>query len=167
MKCKPWIRHFSPPKFQCFSSQSALHGLRALEKRQNSSKGVKNIFDTFRQFSRGTGLPGPFWGALIPRPPPQNPLQDHLRALPSLYGSVLGVHQSWFSGRGWGQQLFTFQSPAVQWMARTSSLNCLSCRNSYQTPDSLNCLPPFHWKPLLFTEKRFVASPAQKSALSA
>ena len=31
MKCKPWIRHFSPPKFQCFSSQFALHGLRALE----------------------------------------------------------------------------------------------------------------------------------------
>ena len=32
MKCKPWIRHFSPPKFQCFSSQFGLHGLRALEK---------------------------------------------------------------------------------------------------------------------------------------
>ena len=31
MKCKPWIRHFSPPKFQCFSSQFALHGLCALE----------------------------------------------------------------------------------------------------------------------------------------
>ena len=31
MKCKPWIRHFSPPEFQCFSSQFALHGLRALE----------------------------------------------------------------------------------------------------------------------------------------
>ena len=43
---------------------------------------------------------------------------------------------------------FQFQSPAVQWMARASSLNCLSCRNPYQTPDSLNCLPPFHWKPL-------------------
>ena len=33
MKCKPWIRHFPPPEFQCFSSQCALHGLRALEKR--------------------------------------------------------------------------------------------------------------------------------------
>ena len=33
MKCKPWIRHFQPQKFQCFSStQFALHGLRALEK---------------------------------------------------------------------------------------------------------------------------------------
>ena len=29
-------------------------------------------------------------------------------------------------------------------MARSSSLNCLSCRNPYQAPDSLNCLPPFH-----------------------
>ena len=37
-------------------------------------------------------------------------------------------------------------------MARTSSLNCLSCRDPYQTPDSLNCLPPFHWKSLFFTE---------------
>ena len=68
-------------------------------------------------------------------------------------------------GRGWAQQLFTFQSPAVHWMARTSSLNCLSCRNPYQTTHSLNCLPPFHWKPLFFTEKCFVASPPPKSAL--
>ena len=75
------------------------------------------------------------------------------------------LSKSWFSGRGWGQQLFSFQSPAVQWMARTSSLNCLSSRNPYQTPDSLNCLPPFHWKRLFFTEKCFIASPSQKSAL--
>ena len=27
MKCKPWIRHFQPQKFQCFSSQFGLHGL--------------------------------------------------------------------------------------------------------------------------------------------
>ena len=33
MKCKPWIRDFQPRKFQCFSSQFALHGLRALEVR--------------------------------------------------------------------------------------------------------------------------------------
>ena len=72
-----------------------------------------------------------------------------------------GFGKSRFLGRGWGQQLFNFQSPAVQWMAWTSSLNCLSCRNPYQTPDSLNCLPPFHWKPLFFTEKCFVASPSQ------
>ena len=42
--------------------------------------------------------------------------------------------QSWFSGRGWGQQLFSFQSPAVHWMARISSLNCLSCGNPYTKP---------------------------------
>ena len=76
------------------------------------------------------------------------------------------LSRNWLSGRGWGQQLFSFQSLAVQWMARTSSLNCLSCRSPYQTADSLNCLPPFHWKPLFFTEKCFVASPSQKSALT-
>ena len=59
------------------------------------------------------------------------------------------------------KSLFSFQSPAVQWMARTSSLNCLSCRNPYQMPDSLSCLPPFHWKTLFFTEKCFVASPSK------
>ena len=37
--------------------------------------------------------------------------------------------------------------------------------NPFQTPHSLNCLPPFHWKPLFFTEKCFVASPSQKWAL--
>ena len=37
MKCKPWIRHFQPPKFQCFSSQFALHGLRALEDCKHNS----------------------------------------------------------------------------------------------------------------------------------
>ena len=74
------------------------------------------------------------------------------------------LYKSWFSGRGWAQQLFTFQSPAVHWIARTSSLNRLSCRNPYQTPHSLNCLPPFHWKPHFFTEKCLVASPSQKSA---
>ena len=70
--------------------------------------------------------------------------------------------KSWFSGRGWGQQLFTFQSPAVHWIARTSSLNCLSCRNPYQTPHSLNCLPPFHWKPLFFHWKVLRRIPSPK-----
>ena len=60
------------------------------------------------------------------------------------------LNRSWFLGRGWGQQLFTFQRPAVHWMAGTSSLNCLSCRNPYQTPYSLDCLPPFHWKTPFF-----------------
>ena len=47
---------------------------------------------------------------------------------------------------------FSFQSPAAHGMARTSSLNCLSCRNPYQkTPHSLNASP-------LFTEKPFVSS---------
>ena len=41
---------------------------------------------------------------------------------------------------------FSFQSPAVHWIARTSSLNWLSCKNPYQTPHSLNALPPFHWQ---------------------
>ena len=53
-------------------------------------------------------------------------------------------------------------------MARTSSLNCLSYRNPYQTPHSLNCLPLFVLKnPFFVTEKWFVASPSQKSALGA
>ena len=43
-------------------------------------------------------------------------------------------------------------------MARTSSLNCLSCKNPYQTPQ---CLPPFRWKTFFCTEKCFVASPSQ------
>ena len=59
---------------------------------------------------------------------------------------------SWFWGRGWGQQLFSFQSPAVHWMAGTSSLNWLSCRNPYQTPHSLHAPPTkkafFRWKVL-------------------
>ena len=49
-------------------------------------------------------------------------------------------------------------------MARTSSLNCLSCRNPYQTPHSLNPSPLFTENPFLFTKKCFVGSPAQKSA---
>ena len=67
---------------------------------------------------------------------------------------------------GLGQQLFNFQSPAVHWMARTSSLNCLSCRNPDQTPHSLNPSPLFTENPFFFTEKCFVGSPAQKSALT-
>ena len=41
-------------------------------------------------------------------------------------------------------------------MARTSSLNCFSCRNPYQTPHSPSCLPLYthtHKKTFLFTEK--------------
>ena len=64
----------------------------------------------------------------------------------STSASLAEMTKSWCSGRGWGQQLFSFQSPAVHWIARTSSLNCLSCRDPYQTPHSLNCLPPFSLK---------------------
>ena len=60
--------------------------------------------------------------------------------------------QSWFSDRGWGQQHFTFQSPAVHWMARTSSLNCLSCRNPYQTPIHWIASPLFTENPIFFTK---------------
>ena len=70
-----------------------------------------------------------------------------------------------FLGSGFGQQLFNFRSPAVHRIARTSSLNCLSCRNPYQTPHSLNPSPLFTENPFLFTEKCFVGSPAQNSAL--
>ena len=73
--------------------------------------------------------------------------------------------KSWFSGRGGGQQLFNFQSPVVQWMARTSSLNCLSCRNPYQTPHSLNFLPPFHWKPPFLSLKGASSHPLPKNRL--
>ena len=43
------------------------------------------------------------------------------------------------SRRGWGQLLFNFQSLVVHWIARISSLHCLSCRNPYQTL--------IHWMP--------------------
>ena len=82
----------------------------------------------------------------------------------SFWQSSDNFAKSWFSGRGWGPQLFSFQSPVVHWLVRTASLNCLfSCRSPYQTPHALNCLPPFHWKTLFFTGKCFVASPSPKS----
>ena len=58
---------------------------------------------------------------------------------------------------------FDFQSPAVHWMARTSSLNGLSCRIPYQNLDSLNALHPFSEEALFFTDFRFVASPSPNS----
>ena len=88
---------------------------------------------------------------------------DTCAGLTDSQNCAITIGKSWFLGRGWGQQLFSFQSPAVHWIAQTSSLNCLSCRNPHQTPHSLNCLPPFHWKPLFFTEKCFVASPSTKN----
>ena len=79
--------------------------------------------------------------------------------------AIGGATKSRFSGRGWGQQLFSFQSPAVQWIAQTSSLNCLSCRNPYQTPDSLNCLPPFSPKTPFFSLKSASSHPLPKNQL--
>ena len=55
-------------------------------------------------------------------------------------------------------QRFTESPGPLHW------INCLSCRNPYQTPPFTELPPPFHWKTLFFTEKRFVASPSQKSA---
>ena len=46
-------------------------------------------------------------------------------------------------------------------MARTSSLNCLSCRNPFQTPHSLNCLPPSTEKPF-FSLKSASSHPLPK-----
>ena len=74
------------------------------------------------------------------------------------------IHKSWFSGRGWRQQLFRFQSLAVHWMARTSSLNCLPCRNPYQTLIHWIASPFSLKDPFFFTEKCFMAPPSQKSA---
>ena len=61
-------------------------------------------------------------------------------------------YRSRFSGRGWGQQLFSFQSPAVHRIARTSSLNCLP-------PVEILTKPPIHWiASPLFTEKNLFFS---------
>ena len=49
-------------------------------------------------------------------------------------------------------------------MARTSSLNCLSCKKSLPSPWFTELPPPFSLKTPFFTEKCFVASPSQKSA---
>ena len=46
----------------------------------------------------------------------------------------------------------------------TSSLNCLSCRIPYQSLHSLNALPSFGEKALLFTDSCFAASPSPKTA---
>ena len=76
------------------------------------------------------------WGT-IPGNCPWEHLENSWEQCPKFLGTNIswcGPKLSRFSGRGWGQQLFSFQSPAVHWIARTSSLNCLSCRNPYQTP---------------------------------
>ena len=77
---------------------------------------------------------------------------------------IVNVNQSRFSGRGWGQQLFSLQSPAVQCMARTSLLNCLSCRNPYQTPVHWIASPHFTEK-LFFSLKSASPHPLPKNRL--
>ena len=66
-------------------------------------------------------------------------------------------------GRGWAQKILTFWSPAIHWIARTSSVNCLSCRIPYQCLHSLNAWTPFSEKALFFTDFCFVSSPSPNS----
>ena len=54
-------------------------------------------------------------------------------------------------GRGMSAAKFDSQSPAVHWMALTSSLTCLSCRIHNQSLHSLNAFPSFS-KKALFTD---------------
>ena len=60
---------------------------------------------------------------------------------------------------------FQFQSPAVHWMDRTSSLNCLSCRNPYQAPHSLNASPLFTEKTIFISMKSASSHPLPKNRL--
>ena len=46
MKCKLWIRPFQLPKFQCFSSQCALHGLCAPLKVVGLNDGIPRSHST-------------------------------------------------------------------------------------------------------------------------
>ena len=71
--------------------------------------------------------------------------------------------ESWVSGRGWGLQLFSFQSLVVHWMGGPLHWIAFPVKSS-ANPSFTECLPPFHWKTLFLTEKCFVASPSQKSA---
>ena len=66
-------------------------------------------------------------------------------------------------GKGMSTEKFTFQSLAVHWMALTSSPTSLSCRMPYKGNDSLNALPSFSEKALLFTDFCLVASPSSHS----
>ena len=67
-------------------------------------------------------------------------------------------------GEGMSAATFNFQSPAVHWMAPTPSLNWFSCNKiPYQSLHSLNALPSFSEKALLFTDFCFVASPSPNS----
>ena len=79
-------------------------------------------------------------------------------------GLKRAILQSWFLARGWGQQLLSFRSPAVHWMARTSSLNCLSVE--ILTKPLIHWMPPpFSLKNPFFTEKSTSSHPLPKNRL--
>ena len=110
MKCKPWIRHFSPPKFQCFSSQFALHGLRAPDYRapeilRKEGKTLKNlgIFLAWREESK----------EILP--------QNEGKKIKEMLFQVFGIFEQcsdfgtaydwtkkWLDGTRWRQHFFTF-----------------------------------------------------------
>ena len=54
------------------------------------------------------------------------------------------------------------QSPAIHWMAKTFSLNCLSCRIPCQNLHSLNVSPWFSEKALLFSDFYALSHPLPK-----
>ena len=105
------------------------------------------------------------WGCAFKAQKKEDPKRTRdLKVCQSIWKDRSNKDKSWFLGRGRGEQLFNFQSPAVHWIARTSSLNCLSCRNPYQTPHSLNRSPLFTEKPFFSLKSASSASPSQKSA---
>ena len=52
----------------------------------------------------------------------------------------------WRFGKGMSAEDFSFWSPAVHWMAGTSSANCLSCKNTLPTLSFTECLSLIQWK---------------------
>ena len=77
----------------------------------------------------------------------RNSTESKSKILGFLYFILLVIVRADFREGDEGLQLFSFQSPVVHWMARTSSQHCLSCRNPYQTSS-------------LFTENHFFTESA-------
>ena len=87
----------------------------------------------------------------VPRSGPREVLPQQYSGIDTYLRCIqTGLDRSWFSERGWGQQLLTFQSPAVHWKARTSSLNCLSCRKPLPNTSFTELPPPFSLKTPFF-----------------
>ena len=81
-----YVRHFST-----FFAQG--------RKRQKSSKSVKTIFDTFRQFSRVTGFPAPFWGPLNRACSPEKKEDQNSHKKGEIHEFlVLALSLVWFAG---------------------------------------------------------------------